>query len=155
MKNTLLITLLFALTFGACKKDRPKIGDVQSKVDGIAATWTIKNVMVKDMRDPLQTSLDITPFYKKSNPMRITFTISKTYSVQAGDGKNVFGTSGTWAFDDDQFPTEIRLTSNGNTIVMPLVNTIRPSDKLLKLDYSNIDCGERVISKYLFTFERI
>lgn len=156
MKKIIYLFIITAsLSISACKKkERPTLAPPESKIEGISATWVITQVNLTDEIDLLKTSRDITPFFIKSNPMEITFTKEGTYSVKEGDGKNYFGLSGAWSFDDPMYPTQLILDDGINWRAIKLLAPTRPSDPELKISIINKDCDDKAINSVKFTFKR-
>jgi hypothetical protein len=80
-----------------------------------------------------------------------------TYSCDTSNVAYQFfgGTRGTWQFDNNEFPTKVILSPTGSTetIVFPMVGTIRPTDTYLQLDKS-VSCGGKETSVYRLSFTR-
>ena len=152
-----MIALVAVFGFTGCDSDDiPPIGDAGSKLDGINATWDLVQVNVTDETSFPVATRDFTNFYTSaSNTPQITFNSADfSYSTAFSGKRNFFGSGGTWAFDDNDYPTMITLNStDAGTIVVPLTNTIRPTDSRLKIEVQKT-CNGSVTSKYLFEFER-
>ncbi len=145
------------VSFHSCTKPVYEIGDPVSKLEGINGTWNISAVTQIDEASPLKDELDLSRFFviPGEPALSLTFTSSDlTYSVIPGSGKNPFGEGGTWAFDDPSYPAYINLYSTaGDTVVVGLGQTIRPTDSQLFLDQQK-KCAETAVTTYLYIFDR-
>lgn len=149
-----LALLLGMLTsMAGCEKEYV-LEDAPSKVEGINGTFSLTEVM---QLDPLTfsslSSLDVTSVFVGNTPAQITFNSEgRTFSYETGTTIDFIGASGTWAFDNDDYPTKISMDASGITYDLALVNTIRPQDQLaFQLDRS---CGGQVTTSYQYTFAR-
>ncbi|MBI1308065.1 MAG: DUF5004 domain-containing protein [Bacteroidetes bacterium] len=138
MKNLLMLLMLPVLIFTGCKKDRPVLDPPGSKLEGINSSWILVGVDQVDIASLQQKSLDVSEAFIGDIAMQVQFNSSDfTYSVTNGSGPNYFGNSGSWAFDDNEYPTQITLTtSTGDVKVCPLLHTIRPVDTYLQFSYA-------------------
>lgn len=131
--KTLVFAMLLGLTLGACKKELKEIGAVASKLEGIQASWELSKSVQVDEVSLVKESANITSFFTSgAKRPNITFTAT-TYSVDTvGLNFNFFGsTSGTWAFDNNEFPSIIKFTPNdGAPFDLKLNGPIRPQDNL-------------------------
>ena len=144
MMNMKTINKFLALTivccsvlFFACKKDIKDIGAVQSQVDGIKGKWEVVKVVMNDSTTSTPDPVEVTDFFQASTKMpNISFNITdKTYTSDAtGVAYDFFGATGTWAFDDPQFPKTITFTPQGGTaFTMGMMAPIRLVDSRLKI----------------------
>lgn len=156
------LTILFALLLGlsACKKDIiPPIGAVESKLAGINATWKLTKVeQYDDKVAGDRKSFDITRFFTSSgNVPTIQFdSNAKTYRYNAGSAPNFLGATGTWRFDDDNYPTVILAKEGtaGRERTWILGGPTRPVDTQLKLSVARNGCAADASYSYIFTFTR-
>jgi hypothetical protein len=163
MKTNKIYVLLAIIgtMVAACKKEYKEIGDIPSKVDGITATWVLSSCKSVDKASIVEESLDITTFFYSKNKLpNITFVMEGSLGTYSCDTSNVAyqffgGTRGTWQFDNNEFPTKVILSPTGSTetIVFPMVGTIRPTDTYLQLDKS-VSCGGKETSVYRLSFTR-
>lgn len=99
-----IIVVLFsaALVIGVgCKKEEfGELGEPMSKLEGINDTWEISKVIIIDERTATKDERDISSLYTSgSNKLTLSINSSNlSYTVTEGDGKNVFGTGGSWEF---------------------------------------------------------
>lgn len=136
MKNVfrnIAILVLIGSTLSACKKEIKEIGNPASKVEGIQASWVLSKSIQIDEVSLVKESSNITRFFTGGGKMpNITFT-ETTYIVDTvGLSFNFFGTSsGTWAFDNNEFPSMIKFTPNDAApFDLKLNGPIRPQDNL-------------------------
>ena len=152
-------SLSLLLAVAGCKPEVKEIGDGVVAGDGIYGTWEISRVVQTDLKMPLPETRDISAFF--SDPVRkmqIRFNKEgSTYQVlQAGWLPKVFGTDGTWAFDQTPYPTAVNFYSvQGDTISTPLSAMPREYDVQMGLDLVRQDsCGNAFV-KYEYTFKRL
>jgi hypothetical protein len=161
MKNTvkyiLALTAVAIVTVTACQKKEYTIGDPVSKVEGIDGTWQVSTVFQVDETSPVRESMDLSTYFvvPGTAPLEITFDGQKfTYVVDANGAQNPFGPSGDWEFDNIDYPTYVHLySSESDTIILKLGQTIRPSDSQLLLDQQRL-CDVTPIITYQYTFNR-
>jgi hypothetical protein len=159
-KVILFLTISMGIFFFSCEKiEEKEIGEPQSKLDGLSGSWIINSVIQIDERNLPVRSRDISSYYiSTNNKIAADFKSDKTFTMQAGDGINYLGTgSGTWNFDNDEFPAYLFLNYNGqNQLKLLLGGPTRIIDNELKLLYtSSCDTDTssvpRVSYKYVFT----
>lgn len=161
MNKIYILLIAIGMMATACRKEYKEIGDIPSKVDGITATWVLQSCTSVDKAAIIEEQLDITSFfYSKGKMPNITFVMEGSIGTYSCDTSNVAyqffgGTKGSWQFDNTEFPTQLILTPNGSTqtITLPLVSTIRPTDPYLKVDKS-VSCGGKETSVYRLSFIR-
>lgn len=147
----------FAVLAGGCKKDRPTLEPAGSKLDGIHAEWQLFEVQVVDVASLQEARIEVTEAFSNGDPMTMKFNSDNfTYEIVKGNSPSYFGDGGTWAFDDNEYPSEITLTTNGGKeIVLPLVRTIRPIDPYLNFSYQRLCSKEdKPYIGYEFKFVR-
>lgn len=154
-----IFTLSLFLVFAGCKPDEKEIGGGAVAGDGIYGTWEIMKVVQTDLKVPLPESRDISAFFSDpARKMQIRFNKEgSTYQVlQAGWLPKVFGTEGTWVFDQKPYPTAVIFYSmQGDTISTPLAAMPREYDVQMGLDVVRTDsCGNAFV-KYEYTFKRL
>lgn len=161
MKKITIIIAIF-ISFIACKKELKELGPPSSKIDGIKATWELKSC---SMIDELSLVKEATPMgdFFTNNPINrkpnIKFEVIsgvKTYTVDTTNLMVNFFESptGTWAFDNDEYPTEVQFIPTGGTLFsLPLGASIRTVDTFLKLKKPVFCSGELKFS-YVLEFER-
>ena len=125
----LILGMLTSMT--GCEKEYV-LDPPPSKLEGINGTFTLTKVMQLDPNTFGDlTSLDVTSVFAGTDPAQITFVSdAKTFTYDTGTTIDFIGASGTWAFDNDDYPTKISMDASGVTYDLALVNTIRPSDNL-------------------------
>lgn len=140
IKHSILLTgmVLFALSQYGCKKKDLQIGEVESQLKGIQAHWVMVKAVTIDEKSPTRSSFETTDFYSENGTQlpNITFNSDQfTYTCDiAGVAINHLGTSGTWKFDDNDYPSSITLSdAQTGMSVLSLYGPIRPSDKRLKI----------------------
>lgn len=150
-----VMTLVFLLS--ACKKEKPELDPPGSKLGGINANWTLVEVEQIDINNVAEPTLDVSDAYLNNSNVEFKFNSeSFSYEVQYGNTPAFFGNSGSWKFDDNEFPTRIELfTDLSENINLPLVRTIRPQDPFLIFGFERT-CGndEKPYIKYQYKFIR-
>lgn len=166
MKKNLirLVTVFFlsSLFFSACKREEYTLGEAESKKAAIQGTWTLYKVVQKDeITCSDRKTLDVSSIFLGANPMTIKFD-NDNIVITPGTTPNLFGgTSGTWVFNNDQFPNESALypeymTFNfggGNTQKAYLSKTVRSFDKEMKVKWVRFYNGKAAVS-YEFVLNR-
>jgi hypothetical protein len=149
----LLAGLAFALT--ACKPEEIILDPPPSKLEGINGTFTLEEVIQVDLSVlGGDNSLDVTSVFSQGNRPSITFNSSDfTYTYSAGDGPDYIGTNGSWAFDNNEYPTLINMNYAGSSYELKLLHTIRPQDAYLEVSYART-CGGSETVVYEFKFAR-
>jgi hypothetical protein len=158
-----IVVSIFSISFLfwgiGCKPDVKDIGEGAIAGDGLYGTWEISQVVQTDLKMPLPETRDISSFFSDpARKMQIRFNKEgSTYQVlQAGWLPKVFGTDGTWAFNQSPYPTAISFySSQGDTLSTPLSRMPREYDVQMGLDFVRTDsCGNAFV-KYEYTFKRL
>lgn len=142
--NRLSFLLILVLAASCNKDDIPPIGEPFDKVEGLTATeWIISEAYLVDESNPAKPERNISDFYTTGDRLEINFNGDGTFEVTPGAGLNFFPESGTWAFDNNNAPTEIILTDqNMVQTVAPLGGPTRISDPQLKINFAKRFCDE-------------
>jgi hypothetical protein len=149
--------VLGGLHLTGCKPEtQGEIGEPFDKVEGISATWELRAFQQQDLNSPVKEVRDLSEFYIDgvTQPLRLTFHPDRTYEVEISMGKNFFGNGGTWAFDDDTYPSDLFLYTGEDTLVYDLGAMTRTFDQTLGIEYSR-DCGGTETVRYTFLFDRL
>jgi len=137
----LFILILTSVVVSNCKKTYT-LDPPESKIEGINGSWELYSVVQVDQTDLAKAERDISIFYLgdgTTSVMIITFNSSDfTFEVELGDiGRNYLPSSGTWKFDDDNFPQYIYLTDDeGNVTELEMLGPTRPQDQQLKYSFN-------------------
>jgi hypothetical protein len=155
MKYSLFILTAFLFIAGC--KEKAVLEAPGSKLEGIHANWAMTEVLQVDEASINKDELDVSDAFIGATPLKINFNSNDfTYTVVNTSGPNYFGEGGTWAFDDNEYPTKITLTTtNSKVITLPLVRTIRPQDTYLNVSLTR-NCGteDAAYIGYKFKFVR-
>ncbi|MCB9235692.1 MAG: DUF5004 domain-containing protein [Bacteroidia bacterium] len=157
IKGPFLLALVMTLGLWACKPEPPTLDPPSSKLEGINDSFVLENVTQVDLLSALADELDVSDAYKGDNPMVISFSSTDfTWTIQENDSPNFMGTSGTWSFDDNLYPTLINMVPTGavDTTVVTLDATIRTVDEYLKFTFSK-GCGSGNTIGYKYEFRRM
>jgi hypothetical protein len=145
--------------FAGCKPETTgELGEASDKLQGMGGTWELTNFIQQDPNNPVLEERDLSEFYIVSGvePMRITLDVPmQTYTVTITEGKNFFGTNGTWSLDDNLAPSSITLMNSNDTLELYLGNMVLPTSNNMGLQYHRVcsDGFKNVI--YKFNFQRI
>ena len=157
LKNIQHWSLLLLLVFlvSACKPEELILEPAPSKLEGINGTFSLAEVI---QIDPLilgdGNSLDVTRIFMTGTTPSITFNSDAfTFTFVPGDGPDYLGAGGTWAFDNNDYPTQINMDNGQGPYVLKLRHTIRPQDLYLEVDYER-SCGGNPTVIYQFKFAR-
>ncbi|MES2559277.1 MAG: hypothetical protein V4590_06030 [Bacteroidota bacterium] len=153
------VTISFLVT--SCRKEYKEIGENPSKIDGITASWSLNSCKVVDKASIIEETIDVTSFFGQTGKLpKVTFAMTAGVGTYTCDTSNVAfsffgGTSGTWAFDNAEYPKKVFITPVGSSTVIafPLAATIRPTDTYLQIDKS-VMCGGTEKSVYRLSFIR-
>jgi hypothetical protein len=162
-KKIVIATFALATLLYSCKPElKGSLGDPADKIEGMEGNWELSSFIQQDPNNPIKEERDLSEFYviDGQTPYNLRFTTGKTYEVITGPGRNYFGTGGTWAFDNDEFPTTLFLYSPADTLELELGNVVRPTDNTLGMELTSY-CedavtGERTTTAvYKFIFNRV
>ena len=139
-----------------------ELGEPFSKIDGIEGTWVATEVIQVDetalAQGGLYTEMDLTNVFNFTN-YTITFATASgqpsTFTVSPGGAPSFIDTTGTWAFDDSQYPTQVHFTlpdSSEYTSMMRLVAPPREQNPL-RIKFQRFSGGKLIVS-YRYTFEK-
>jgi hypothetical protein len=160
--KSIKIFFMIALAIGVFAGCKPEItgelGAQSDKLQGMGGTWELTSFIQKDPNNPVLEERDLSEFYLVSGvePMRITLDVpTKTYTVTITEGKNFFGTNGTWEVDDNLAPSIVTLMNASDTLDLFLGNMVLPTTTNMGLQYHRVcsDGFKNVI--YKFNFQRI
>lgn len=161
MNKIYILLAAIGLMATACRKEYKEIGEAPSKIEGISATWVLQSCSSIDKAAIVEESSDITSFFYTNTRMpNITFVMEGSVGTYTCDTSNVAyqffgGPKGTWEFDNNDYPSKVILhpTGSSQSITMPLVDPIRPTDPYLKMD-KLVTCGGKTTSIYRLSFIR-
>lgn len=152
-----LIALLALVLFSGCKEEELTLDAPYSKLEGINGSFRLNAVtQVDELTSSTFNEMDLSSFFVRSTPMTISFDNSTmTYAVANADSlPNYLGASGSWAFDDPEYPSSITLTTSmGESVNLALGQTIRPIESQLIFSVERGCNGGKAIS-YRYTFDR-
>ncbi len=137
MKRYLLFLLGFLFIINSCKEETPEFGEPFSKPAGIADEWELIELKQADLLTKSNSKLiDLTSLYIGDTPARLSFSTDNSFTGDAGTSKLFFPTSGSWAFDDDLYPSNVIITSEGQTYSLNLLAPVRENvDLYLHVQY--------------------
>ncbi|MFM9986223.1 MAG: DUF5004 domain-containing protein [Flavobacteriales bacterium] len=133
----LALLLVASWTLFTCKpQPKGELGETFDKVKGMTGTWEINTFSQLDLNNPVQEERDLSEFYVVAGetPLTITFNSDFTYAVVPGSGKNYFGTSGAWRFDNNEAPTNLYLENATDTLQFDLGAVVREFDSELNIE---------------------
>lgn len=134
--------------FTGCKKDYPAVGDMASKAEGIKGTWKAEKMtqvdyIAKEKGEDL-FQWDATNIYK-SNDFIITFEANGNFSITGTAHNFAKLTSGTWSFDDAQYPSKINLTNGTVTDAFALLSPPKAGFDMFDISYDRYSGGKKII----------
>lgn len=161
--NILLVLLALLFLISSCKEDSKPIGDPLSQINGIVDTWRLNNVnQVDELNDKSNNFIDVSTIMMGSDAAEITFNADKSFTLNPGTIRNFFPIDGSWAFDDDDYPSQIILTDTNGETILDMLSPVRENvDNRLEVKYIRPinDCadleGKRGAISYEYYFERI
>jgi hypothetical protein len=160
---TLISLLLFG--FSACQETKDLVLEApMSKITGISDTWKLSKVVQADLLTniPERSELDLSNLYIGTEPMSISFTADGNYTLTPGTTLNYIGGSGTWSFNNNDYPTQINLVSNGVNTTLQLFAPTREVDNTLEvgaIQYCSVPDNNGVLQAtpavgYMYIFDR-
>jgi hypothetical protein len=145
MKNSkyivVFVVLLGQLFFNNCTKKTYTLDPAADKVAGLNGDWELYSVIEVDEISLSKGERDISEFYLGDGTvevLKVNFNSSnKTYEIIPGDiGRNYLPSSGTWSYDDNNYPEFIYLKDdNGEITTLKLQGPTRPQDQKLKISF--------------------
>jgi hypothetical protein len=162
MKKIFIITAVIfsAIVWQACQDDDLEIGTPASSIEGLTKSpWRLIDAYLVDEGSPARDEKSVAQFFTTTdNRLQLFFNTDGTFNVLPGEGLNPFPLSGTWAFDLEEAPSKILLTSGGVTTEAPLGAPVRPVDQTLQINfikrYCTVDGENKPALGYRFVFER-
>jgi hypothetical protein len=127
MKNIhfLLLGFILLAAFG-CKTDPPELGEPFSKIEGIADDWELIELHQVDLLTKNDdNSIDLSDMFIGGTPAKLSFSTDFSYTGSANSSKMYFPTAGTWAFDNNDYPSQLFITSGGETVTLELLAPVR------------------------------
>lgn len=156
MKNIIQIaalSFLLVTVIGGCKKKNRDLEDPSSKLEGIQDVWVLDQVQQLDPSNK-DLIIDVTDAFKDSTPIELDVN-SSDFSYSFNRSNPLFlGTSGTWKFDDNQFPTQIEMSGDAGVETVKLLQTIRTVDPKLRIQLTRYCGGGTTSTIYQFSFIR-
>ena len=157
----LALLLTASWTLFTCKpQPEGELGETYDKVKGMSGTWVISSFSQLDLNNPVQEERDLSEFYvvEGESLLTLTFNSDFTYSVVPGAGKNYFGTSGNWRFDNNEAPTNLYLENTNDTLQFDLGAMVREFDTELNIELprycEDADGNRQNTVIYKFKFNR-
>jgi tRNA A37 threonylcarbamoyladenosine dehydratase len=150
--KTLLFALCIALAVPACKKKTKEIYSPSSKLEGINDVWQLNQVKQYDPKNK-DLVVDVTDMFTES---AIELNLNSADFTYAFNQSNplYLGTTGTWNFDDNNYPTKVTFTNGAEVNTMKLLRTIRTVDPTLELELTRYCAGGTASTVYQLTFVR-
>ena len=158
MKKIAYIICIATLIMAGCKPDKKTdIGEPFDKVAGLEGTWVLNSFLQKDLNNPVQEERDLSQYYivEGIEPMELTFSAAdRAYDIELTEGKNFFGSGGTWSFDNDQYPTSILFDDGTEENSFGMGSVVREFDNELTIQLEK-GCSETDLNViYKFNFHR-
>lgn len=150
--KVLLFALCIAIAAPACKKKAKEIYSPSSKLEGINDVWQLYQVKQYDPKNK-DLVVDVTDVFAESaiemnvNSADFTYTFNQSNPL-------FLGTSGTWSFDNNEFPKQVTFTNGTDVNVMKLLRTVRTVDPTLELELTRYCAGGTASTVYQLIFVR-
>ena len=150
--KVLLFALCIAIAAPAGKKKAKEIYSPSSKLEGINDIWQLYQVKQYDPKNK-DLVVDVTDVFAESaiemnvNSADFTYTFNQSNPL-------FLGTSGTWSFDNNEFPKQVTFTNGTAVDVMKLLRTVRTVDPTLELELTRYCAGGTASTVYQLTFVR-
>ncbi len=150
----IFFVVLASAIFVGCQPDEIEpIGTPLSYTEGIAGSWKLESVMLTDeiaaSAEEPNAATDVTPYFNFSD-YAVSFN-GNNFTIEAGNAPNFINmTSGTWAFDDPNYPTKVILTDGEQTSELALDYAPKPGWKL-QVAFQRYN-GETLALSYKYTF---
>lgn len=113
-----LSVALLVVGASACQNnDLPPLGEPFSQVEGINGNWELVSVMQLDeINGDADEPFDVSNLMIGNQAATLTFRSSeRSFSAQTGDSRLFIPETGSWAFDDDKYPTKVMLDGGGSS----------------------------------------
>ena len=169
IKKLVFSLLFFSVLFSGCEPEEleGELGTPFNKTEGIAGTWSVENVIQHDLKAPATSAnrqLRLTDRFDFSTT-RITFkTTPATFTIEAPEGPVIFPASGTWSFDDPEFPTEVRLVGAdqknvtlklGSAPRAPFPGLTLSFERMARKDQADPNSDKEAIIRYDYQLKRL
>lgn len=151
MKKSLLTICTIYLAI-ACRPERKgELGPDPDLAFGIVGRWQAAELIIEDFKSPLGDQLNVSEdFPTIGQPLEIVFNDDNTYEVIApGKVPHKFSSSGTWGFDNPEFPTKMGIfNNNGESDTIYLLSMARDYDPVWKIQIRRNDCNDELYVGY-------
>lgn len=154
-----LISGVLAVLLTACFPDELKdIGLPFSKKEGITGEWKVISVTQVDeiakKEGATSFSIDLTDMFGFSD-FEIAFNADGTFSVNENPSPAFIDLSGTWAFDDDEFPKEVLLKAENSDEVTSrfALHKVPAPGRNLEIKFQRLK-GEDVVISYIYVLSK-
>jgi hypothetical protein len=167
MKKTryisLIIVVLATALLSQCKKETYTLGPPPSKIAGLNGDWKLYSVVQVDELSLAKGERNISEFYidpDSTDVMQVNFNSDNfTFFISLGSiGRNYLPASGTWSFDNNDYPQYIYLEDEAGIITtLKLQGPTRPVDTQLKFSFQRsciIDGEVKEYVGYRYEFNR-
>ena len=158
------VFIILVLALASCEPvEYGELGEPFSKIEGIAGTWKVTELVQVDetalAQGGLYTEQDLTDHFNFSN-YTITFNVDagslpSSFDVVTGGSPSFIDTTGTWTFDNNDFPTEVWFTHPDSIEYTSKMKLIAPprDQSHLRTKFQRFAGGKLIIS-YQYTFEK-
>jgi hypothetical protein len=132
-KYKILITFAI-LSLSGCIEEFGGTGEPFNRHDQVTGSWTVTRVVQRDLltENPLYQTVEITDLFD-FDQYNLTLNADGSFAVfNTGDAPGFIITGGTWAFDSEEFPAAIILTSQNASSVLDFgsLNSLTESRQL-------------------------
>ena len=156
--QSILLVLLAAFFFTTCEDENYEIGPAFSKLEGIEGTWVLDKIIQVDFtrRPVFDIKIDVSDILIGDDPLEVSFDAQNfSYTVDPGTTSHLLGDGSTWRFDDNDYPTAIIFSIDGQDVQANLAKTIRTIDDELQFEFPKLcSAVENPEFGYQYTFIR-
>jgi len=163
MKNIIIIALLFVGLFLGCQPEPYEpIGDPIERPEQITGTYALQTfiqeenaAVAKGFPDD-KSKIDLTYAFEGHpySDFSLTLNADATFSTELGNSYVQMLSDGTWAFDDDDFPTALVLTSGSDIQTVNIGNFADLFEGSLQLSVERKDQSGKVIITYKYNLQK-
>ena len=139
--KTILIFIFSILILASCSPDEfPALGDRADRVSQLTGTWSLTKVTQED-KDAVRKGFpffaqvqDITNAFPYTS-ITLSLNVDNTFTLDNGNGPNILGglSSGTWAVDDQMFPSTLIFTSGSDSFELSIGSFAEIGDGVITL----------------------
>lgn len=163
MKKSFLYIVLAGIvaTLAGCREEY-QLGDPFSKIIGLGGTWRLVEVrQVDELARRVGENRDVTSLMLGGTPAEMTFdSEARTFTTNFATSRLYVPASGSWAFDDDLYPSKIIVDSGTTEWILQASVREKIDNYLIFKVYRNAACatlpdGKIAPNSYIYKFVRL